>query len=224
MLLHKEIQRLKQQMLFLGALIEERVNLAVKAVDTRDLALAQRVIEGDNEIDQMEVDLEEECLKVLALHQPVAIDLRMIIAVLKINNDLERVGDLGADIAERGVFFATHPPVDWPFDFPLMAKKVQHMLQQSLDALVNLDLDIAQAVLKADDVVDDMHGKVFQQVTTSIQATPIQVEYFLNYLSVSRYLERMADHVTNIAEDVIYLVEGEIVRHIKEFPLTKKTE
>src|SRR5512136_2425567 len=112
MLLHKEIQRLKQQLLFLGTLIEERVNLAMKAVDQRDQAMALRVIDGDSEIDQMEVDLEEECLKVLALHQPVAIDLRVIIAVLKINNDLERIGDLAVDIAQRAEYISDRPAME----------------------------------------------------------------------------------------------------------------
>jgi phosphate transport system protein len=213
MILHKEIQRLKQQLLFLGALIEERVSLAVKSVDQRDQVLAQRVIDGDTEIDQMEVDLEEECLKVLALHQPVAIDLRVIIAVLKINSDVERIGDLAVDIAERGVFFATHEPVNLPIDFPLMSRKVQEMLQKSLDALVNLDIALAKEVWVTDDVIDDMHSKAFQHVEDAILGRPQYIEQFIHYLSVSRYLERIADHATNIAEDVIYLVEGTIVRH-----------
>jgi phosphate transport system protein len=213
MLIHKEIQRLKQQLLFLGALIEERVNLAVKSVDQRDQVLAKRVIDGDIEIDQMEVDLEEECLKVLALHQPVAIDLRVIISVLKINNDLERIGDLAVDIAERGVFLATHEAVNLPFDFLLMSRKVQEMLQKSLDALVNLDIKLAKEVWGTDDMIDDMHGNVYRQVEQAILAQSQYIDQFINYLSVSRYLERIADHVTNIAEDVIYLVEGNIVRH-----------
>src|SRR5512136_3014393 len=155
MLLHKEIQRLKQQLLFLGTLIEERVNLAMKAVDQRDQAMALRVIDGDSEIDQMEVDLEEECLKVLALHQPVAIDLRVIIAVLKINNDLERIGDLAVAIAERALDLSAAREITLPFDFPGMSASVQTMLRKSLDALVNWDVVLANEVCTLDDEVDE---------------------------------------------------------------------
>jgi phosphate transport system protein len=182
----------------------------------RDLELAQEVITGDHNIDGMEVELEEECLKVLALHQPVAIDLRVIIAVMKMNIDLERIGDLAVDIAERGKYFATHEHVQLPFDFPAMSKKAQDMLQKSLDALVNLDKDLATQVCADDDDVDDLHSCMFQKVEDAIQAQPQYVEQFIGYLSVSRYLERIADHATNIAEDVIYLVEGNIVRHSGE--------
>jgi phosphate transport system protein len=213
MILHREINELKQQLLSLGALAEERVEIAVKSVDKRDLKLAKQVIEGDKEIDTMEVELEEECLKVLALHQPVAIDLRVIVSVLKINNDLERIGDLAVDIAERGQYFATHEEVKLPFDFPGMSKKAQDMLRKSLDALVNLDIDLANDVCAADDAVDDMHSSMFQKVEDAIKAQPQYVEQFVGYLSVSRYLERIADHATNIAEDVAYLVKGHIVRH-----------
>ncbi|GAK57184.1 phosphate transport system regulatory protein PhoU [Candidatus Vecturithrix granuli] len=213
MILHKEIGKLKQQLLALGALVEERLNKSVKAVDKRDLELAQQIIEGDCEVDALEVDLEEDCLKVLALHQPVAIDLRLIMAVMKINIDLERIGDLAVDIADRARYFATHEEVTLPFDFLGMSRKAQDMLQKSLDALVNLDIELARKVCAADDAVDDMHSSMFQKVEQAIQAQPQYVEQFISYLSVSRYLERIADHATNIAEDVIYLVEGQIVRH-----------
>lgn len=217
MLLHKEIQRLKQHLLTLGTIVEDRVTSAVKAVDKRDLELAARVIDGDEEIDAMEVDLEEECLKVLALHQPVAIDLRVIIAVLKINSDLERIGDLAVDIAERGKYFATHREIEFPFDFPAMSGKVHKMLQNSLDALVNLDVELAKTVCAADDVVDDLHRNMYQQIEDAIKIQPHYTEQLLNYMSVSRYLERIADHATNIAEDVMYLASGDIVRHKQGF-------
>lgn len=213
MILHKEIGKLKQQLLALGAMVEERLNKSVKAVEKRDLEIAQQIIEGDYEIDAMEVDLEEDCLKVLALHQPVAIDLRLIMAVMKINVDLERIGDLAVDIAERARYFATHEDVTLPFDFLGMSRKTQVMLQKSLDSLVNLDLELAKTVCAADDEVDDMHCSMFQKIEHAIQTQPAYVEQFISYLSVSRYLERIADHATNIAEDVIYLIEGHIVRH-----------
>lgn len=217
MLLHKEIQKLKQQLLTLSAIVESRLNTAVKAVDRRDIELADNVIEGDEEIDELEVELEEDCLKVLALHQPVAIDLRLIVAVLKINNDLERIGDLAVDIAQRGKYFATHAEATFPFDFPAMSRKAQDMLQNSLDALVNLDVKLAESVGNMDDVVDEFHRKMYEQVEEAIRQHPQHVEQFLQYLSVSRYLERIADHATNIAEDVIYLAEGNIVRHRHAF-------
>lgn len=213
MILHREIDKLKQGLLTLGALVEERVNLAVKAVENRDMELATHVIESDTEIDNMEVELEEDCLKVMALHQPVAIDLRVIISVLKINSDLERIGDLAVDIAERGQYFATHEDVEHPFDFLGMSQKTQTMLQKSLDALVNLDCEMAKGVCAIDDEVDTIHREMYDKVEEAIRAKPDYLEQYISYLGVSKCLERIADHATNIAEDVIYLVEGNIVRH-----------
>lgn len=215
MILHREIDRLKQHLLALGALVEERVNIAVKSVENRDLKLAMGVIENDEEIDDMEVELEEECLKVLALHQPVASDLRVIIAALKINNDLERIGDLAVDIAERAQFLATCREIAFPFDFPEMSKKVKTMLQKSLDAFVNLNEELANEVCSLDDEVDDLHCEMFTNVEKAIKEHPENIQQLLCFSSVSRYLERIGDHATNIAEDVIYLVKGEIVRHSK---------
>lgn len=216
MILHREIVKLKRRLLTLGALVEKRLDMAVRSVHKRDLELAQLVIDGDEEIDTMEVEIEEECLKVLALHQPVAVDLRVIVATMKINNDLERIGDLAVDIAERAKFFATTQEVDQPFDFPGMAQKVTKMLQKCLDSFVNLDVETARSVCAADDSVDNTHSDMYQQVEEAIQAHPKYIKQFLGYLSVSRYLERIADHATNIAEDVMYLVEGHIVRHSGE--------
>jgi phosphate transport system protein len=213
--LHKEIERIKKQVLSLGAEVEERVEIAVKAIETRDDKLAQQVIEGDPEIDNLEVDVEEECLKVLALHQPVAIDLRVLIAALKINNDLERVADLACDIAEQAQFLATRKEISRPFDFPAMSQKVMKMLRQCLDAFVHLDEAVANEVCFQDDEVDDIHKAMFGQVKESLTARPDEAGQLLSYLSVSRYLERIADHTTNIAEDVIYLIKGNIVRHTK---------
>ncbi len=213
MILHKEIEQLKQQLLALGALVEQRLDTAVKSVQERNLDLAISVIDHDGDIDQEEVNLEEDCLKVLALHQPVAIDLRLIVAVLKINNDLERIGDLAADIAGRGKDFATSTAVDVPFDLLGMSEKVQVMLQRSLDAMVNLDSEIARDVCACDDAVDDIHSAMYPKIKNAIRRQPEHVEQLLSYLSVSRYLERIADHATNIAEDVMYLIDGEIVRH-----------
>lgn len=214
--LHREIENLKREILTLGALVEQTVRNATLALETRDEALAKNVIEKDVKIDQKEVEIEESCLKVLALHQPVAIDLRFIIAVLKINNDLERVADLAVNIAERAVFLATQPRADISFDFTAMARKAQVMLKKSLDALVNLSVDLAHEVCACDDEIDAMNRQMYLMVEQAIQTHPRQTESLIHLLSASRHLERIADHATNIAEDVIYMIEGEIVRHKTE--------
>jgi len=214
--LQRALDKLKRSIYSLSGMVEESVRDAVRALDRRDSRLAQKVIDADLEIDHAEVDVEEECLKILALHQPVAIDLRFIVAVLKINNDLERIGDLAVNIAERAQFLATHEKVDIPFDFAGMAEKAQAMVKQSLDALVNLDAGAALAVCAADDEVDAMNRQMYLQVGEGIREHPDQVESLTHLLSVSRHLERIADHATNIAEDVIYMVRGEIVRHQAE--------
>lgn len=212
----KEIEKLKKRVLTLSAAVEENVRRAVRALGERDIALAEQVINSDTRIDQMEVDVEEECLKVLALYQPVAIDLRLIIAILKINNDLERVGDLAVNVAERAMFLATRERPDIPLDFPLMVEKAQAMLKRSLDALVNKDAKLAHEVLAADDEVDSINREMYVRVQEGICQKPEQLGSLIHLLSCSRHLERIADLATNIAEDVIYMIEGEIVRHRAE--------
>ena len=211
--LQREAESLKKRILHLGTVVEESLQKAVKALQRRDDGPARDVIETDPAIDEMEVGIEEECLKVLALHQPVAIDLRFIVTVLKINSDLERVGDLSVNIAERAVFLASHDPVDIPFDFPGMARKARCMLKKSLDALVNLDVDLAREVRADDDEVDAMNREMYRQVKRGIRENPHRLESLIHLLSASRHLERIADHATNIAEDVIYMVDGKIIRH-----------
>lgn len=213
---HREVDSLKKKILVLSAVVEEDVQRAVKSVADRDARLAQRVIDDDSGIDQMEVEVEEDCLKILALHQPVAIDLRFIIAVLKINNDLERIGDLAVNIAERSVALASQPKMGAPMDFNAMASKVQTMLRMSLDSLVNMDCALARQVIARDDEVDAANRDVFSNVHETIRRNPDTVEYMISMLSVSRNLERIADYATNIAEDVIYMSDGEIVRHRAE--------
>ena len=214
--LQREIEKLKKEILVLGAVVEERVGLAVKAMKERDAKLAEQVISGDIDIDQMEVNLEEECLKVLALHQPVAVDLRFIIAVLKINNELERIGDLAVNIAERAAFLATQPPVEESLDFPAMFDKTRQMLKKSLDSLVNTDTDLAFEVLAEDDEVDEINQEMYIKIEEAILYHPEQIKAYIHLLSTSRHLERIADHATNIAEDVIYMITGDIVRHSAE--------
>jgi phosphate transport system protein len=214
--LQKEIEHLKKKLLALSTFVEENVQRAVKSLEERDGKLAAKAIENDLLIDHMEIDVEEECLKILALHQPVAVDLRFLVAVLKINNDLERIGDLAVNIAERAEFLSTQPKVDVAFDFIGMSKKAQYMLTQSLDALVNLDSPLARKVLLLDDEVDSINRKMYDQITDGIRRRPESLNSLIHLLSVSRHLERIADHATNIAEDVIYMIEGEIVRHHAE--------
>ena len=211
--LQREIGSLKNRMLSLCALVEEDLRQAVQAVDRRDPTLARQVIARDLQVDHEEVSIEEECLKLLALHQPVANDLRFIVAVLKLNNDLERIADLAVNIAERALFLSSQTPLDIPYDFSAIAEKTQAMLRQSIDALINRDADLARQVGLADDEVDAINREAFNRVTSMIKSHPDDLDSLIALLSVSRYLERIADHASNIAEDVIYLVEGRIIRH-----------
>lgn len=220
--LQREIERLKKLVLSLSATVEKDLRQAVKAVAERDTALAKQVIEKDIEIDQAEIDVEEECLKILALHQPVAIDLRYIVAVMKLTNDLERIGDLAVNVAERAEFINSRVRVEIPFDFAGLAEKTQAMLRNSLDALVHMDAELARHVCTVDDEVDAINRQMYDQVKDMIRAHPDQVDVLIAMLSVSRYLERVADHATNIAEDVLYTIEGHIVRHGRELAAKSK--
>jgi len=211
--LQKDLDKLTEQIISLAALVEEQVRIAMKAVEYRDVALARKVIEGDLKIDHMEVDVEEECLKILALHQPVADHLRYIVAVLKMNNDLERIGDLAVNIAERAEFISRQEPIPVPFDYFAMAQNAQEMLAKSLDALVNRDLALAYRVCAQDDEVDTMKAVLQEQFINEIRKSQTNMESLLNLLLISRHLERVADHATNIAEDVIYMISGDIHRH-----------
>jgi phosphate transport system protein len=213
--LHREIEKLKKMVLNLGSIVEENVCSAVESVEKRDVKLAKKVIATEPEIDVMEIELEEECLKILALHQPVAIDLRLIIAVLKINNDLERVDDLAANIAERSLSLATREPISIPSNLEMLAEKAITMLRQGLDAQVNMDSSLAERVIALDDEVDDLHKDMYRCIQDQIKSDPASIELLMQLISVSRCLERIADLATNIAEDVIYMVKGEIVRHQK---------
>ena len=213
--LQRELEKLNKRILSLGALVEERVHQATRAIENRDIDLAHQIIQSDHEVDEMEVEVEEECLKVLALHQPVAIDLRFIVAAIKINNELERIGDQAVNVAQRIITIAKREPVDFHFDYSSMAEKAEAMLRKSLDALVTLDLDIAFNVLTLDDDVDEIQSQAYDKIKDAISRRPKRVGYLINLLLISRHLERLADHSTNIAEEVICLIEGEIVRHGK---------
>ncbi len=211
--IRREIAVLKKEILALGAAAEEILYKAMKSLEERDKALAEQVMKEDAGIDQMEVEVEEDCLKVLALHQPVAGDLRLIIAILKINNDLERVGDLAVNIAERAAFLATREKIETPPDFMKMSEISREMLKKSLDALVTEDSAMAHKVCGMDDAVDAINREMYILIQNEIRKDPSRMESLIHLLSVSRHLERVADLATNIAEDVIYMIDGEIVRH-----------
>jgi phosphate transport system protein len=211
--LFHEIDKLKKMLLSLAALVEENVRYAVKAVAGRDAKQALEVIERDHDIDHAEVEVEEECLKILALHQPVANDLRFIVAMLKINHDLERIGDLAVSIAERAHDLSRLVKPQLDFDLPQMAEKAQQMVSRSIDALINRDLKLAREIWLSDDDIDSRNRAIFAEAAEEIRRHPENVESLLCLMSVSRNLERIADHAGSISKDVIYMIEGDIVRH-----------
>ncbi len=211
--LEREINRLKQRILEMCARAERTVQDAVAALASRDTALARRLIEEDDVIDRYEVEIEEDCLKVLALHQPVATDLRFIVAVMRLNGDLERIGDLAVHIAERVVEICREPPSGPAIDFRPLADQTISMLRRSIDALIDLDARKAREVIEADDAVDVADRAVVEQVKSRIRNNPTRLDQDLHLMAIARHFERIADHAVNIAEDVIYLLEGRIARH-----------
>jgi phosphate transport system protein len=213
-----EIEKIKKEILSLGALVEEQLNRAIKAVETKNLDIAKGVIESDRRVDEIEVEIEEECLKILALHQPVAVDLRFLIAVIKINNDLERIGDEAVNIAERVIYLGTRAPLNGSFDYGEMSQKTIKMVKDSLDALVNLDLELAHKLRLDDVAIDALDRGFFEKVSHSLPDNPEKAGSLIQLFLISRHLERIADHTTNIAEEVIYLIEGVIHRHRRFSP------
>ncbi len=211
--LERDLERLRKEILEVGSLVEEAIDKVIKALMERRPEIARDVIDGDEAIDAKEVDVEEHCLKILALHQPVAIDLRFIVAVMKVNNDLERMGDLAANIAERAVYLAAHDAIRLPDTFQDMAATVRTMVRQSLDALVNMDVKLARGVLRRDDEVDAANREMFEALQQLMHDDPASIERAVQALSSSRNLERTADLATNVAEDVIFMIDGEVIRH-----------
>jgi phosphate transport system protein len=211
--IERQIEQLKEKILRVGTLVEEAISKSITALINRDSHLAQRVMASDEEIDRMEVEVEEECLKILALYQPVAADLRFVVAALKINNDLERMGDLAKNIAKRVAQLAAGEPCELPPEIRLMAMQAEEMVKQCLDAVINADPSLARQVREEDDAVDAARQKIRKKVLQGIKEHPENVETLLRINSVSKHIERIADMATNVAEDVIYMVEGDIVRH-----------
>jgi len=209
----RDLERLNQDLMALGTFVQRAIAQAIRALIDRRKDLAETVIEGDAEIDQREVALEEECLKVLALHQPVAGDLRFVVAVLKVNNDLERMGDLAVNIAQRARSLGKRDPLELDLPFEEMSELVESMVQKSIEALVQSNLELAREVLESDDRVDDLHKKAFKMLQRSMLDDGPTIKRAMSSITVSKNLERIADLATNIAEDVVFMVEGQIIRH-----------
>ncbi len=209
----EELEVLKTRLLEMGGLAEERVRQSIRGLADRDLALIDTVMHGDEPINRLHIEVDDRVLKLLALHQPMAVDLRAAIAAVKINTDLERVGDLAVNIAEAARRYAMHPPVKKLIDIPRMADIAQAMLRDALDAYVNRDVALAQHVLNEDDKLDALKTQIFRELLTFMLQDPSTIEPSLDLILVSRHLERIGDHATNVAEDVIFMVSARDVRH-----------
>jgi len=212
----EELQVLKHRLLNMGALVEERVHQAIMSLMERRPEGTERIIQGDQDVNDLQIEIDDRCLKLLALQQPMASDLRLITAAMKINSDLERIGDQAVNIAENAARVLAHPPLKPLLDLPHMAEIAQRMTRDSLDAFVRRDAELARAILARDDEVDQLKDQVFRVLLTYMMADPATIERALGLILVSRNLERIADHATNIAEDVIFLVEAKDVRHHHE--------
>lgn len=211
--LQRDLDQLAKDLLTMGGLVEEATNRAITALVRRDRTLAREVANGDGAINDRENLIEESALKILALHQPVAADLRFIITALKVNNDLERIGDHAVSIAERAEMLADLDPLPLPDDFDKLVDSVQRMMHDSLNALVQRDAELARSVCMMDDEVDRIHRQMYVEMQAVMHRDSKLIEPAVSAISATRHLERIADLATNVAEDVVFMVEGEILRH-----------
>ncbi len=211
-----DIGALKSRLLAMAALVEERVQQAVRSLVERRVELAEKVLGGDRDINELQIEIDDRCLKLLALQGPLASDLRLITAAMKIDADLERMGDQAVNIAEHSLKLLRLPPLKPLIDIPRMAELAQGMVRGSLDAFVRKDAALARQVLARDDEVDELKDQLFRELLTYMMADPATIERALALILVSRSIERIADHATNIAEDVVFLVEAKDVRHHHE--------
>jgi phosphate transport system protein len=209
----EELDVLKARLLEMGGLAEQRVRRAVQGLAEREHELIESVLIGDEPINALQLEVDDRCLKLLALHQPMATDLRAVMAAVKINTDLERVGDLAVNIAEAAKRYAMHPPVKKLIDIPKMADIAQAMLRDALDSYVKRDMALARQVLHQDDSLDALKTQIFRELLSFMLKDPSTIEAALDLILVSRHLERIGDHATNIAEDVIFMVSARDVRH-----------
>lgn len=211
--LQRDMEQIHQEILALSSMVEALIDKASRALRERNLELAREVIQEDEDVDSLEVKVEEDCLKMLALHQPVAVDLRRIATVLKVNNDLERMADLAVNVAERVEGIVPHPDFPIPRKLERMVDLTTLMVRNALDSFVNLDSQSARKVCMLDEEVDRYNREVIDELYEHMRSQPEAIMPAMHCFSASRHVERIADHATNIAEDVIYLVEGEIARH-----------
>ena len=209
----EELEQLKARLLEMGGLAEEQVRLAIQGLVDRDHVLIDRALVGDEPLNALHIEIDSRAFTLLALHQPMAADLRTIVAAVKINTDLERVGDLAVNIAEAARRYTLHAPVKKLIDIPRMAAVAQTMLREALDAFVRRDTSLAQHVLDQDDTLDDLKTQIFRELLTYMLQDPSTIEPALDLILVSRHLERIGDHATNVAEDVIFIVSARDVRH-----------
>ncbi|MBI1871430.1 MAG: phosphate signaling complex protein PhoU [Chlamydiae bacterium] len=209
----EELKKLSQELLKMGGLVEEAVSRSIKALVERDQALSEEVIRSDDAINMLDIEIDDFCLRLLARHQPAGSDLRFITMILKIVNDLERMGDLAVNIAERTLDLLKKPLLKPLIDIPRMATLAQKMLKDSLDAFVNRDASLARSVCQRDDEVDDLNDQIFRELLTYMLQDSTAIERAVDLILIGRHLERVADHATNIGEDVIYLVQGKTIKH-----------
>ena len=213
-IIEKELHELKDKLLRIGALVETQLDRSIKSLVERDTPLAKVVINADHEVNTLEVEIDEECIRLLALRQPEAGDLRFVTTAMKIVTDLERMGDLAVDISERALELNEEPVLKPYIDIPRMARAASEMLREALDAFVNKDAQMAWEVLDKDDFVDDLNKQIFRELLTYMIEDPHTISRAIRISYISKYLERVADHATNIAEMVVYLVEGKMIRHL----------
>jgi phosphate transport system protein len=216
----EDLKKLREDILYMGGLVENQIQKAVSSLVERDSALAEMIIQRDHEVNRLDVEIDELCIRLLALHQPAARDLRFITTALKITTDLERIGDMAVNICERALELNTEPQLKPYIDIPRMAQISERMIRESLDAFVREDTDLALKVCKDDQEVDDLNSQIFRETITFMIEDPHTINRAIKISSISRYLERIADHATNIAEMVVFLVKGKSIRHMKDIPQT----
>ena len=214
----EDLKKLREDILTMGGLVEDQIQKAVKSLVDRDSALAETIIQRDHEVNRLDVEIDDLCIRLLALHQPAARDLRFITTALKITTDLERIGDMAVNICERALELNREPQLKPYIDIPRMAQISQRMIRESLDAFVREDTDLALKVCKDDQQVDDLNSQIFREVISFMIGDPQTINRAVKISSISKYLERIADHATNIAEMVIFMVKGKSIRHLKEIP------
>jgi phosphate transport system protein len=214
----EDLKRLREDILYMGGLVEDQIQKAVNSLVDRDSALAETIIERDHEVNRLDVEIDDVCLRLLALHQPAARDLRFITTALKITTDLERIGDMAVNICERALELNEEPQLKPYIDIPRMARTSERMIRESLDAFVREDTDLALKVCKDDQEVDDLNSQIFRETISFMIEDPHTINRAMKISSISKYLERIADHATNIAEMVVFMVKGKSIRHMKVIP------